>query len=92
MLRFRNWPARRIIAVWLIWGAALAVLTVAVRDPRFRGAILWALSSEDVQVTGIHMSASPFALMLGIVGPPLLLTLLWVWLRRKPPRARLTSA
>ena len=87
MLPLRDWPARRVIAAWLIWGATLAVLAIAVRNPRFWDPILRVFSSQDLQVTAVHVSASPWALMLGVVGPPLLLTLLWVWLRRKPPGA-----
>jgi hypothetical protein len=59
-----------------------------VGSARFWAFVLRPFISDDAQVTGVHVSAGPlWALLLCILGPPLLLTLFWVWLRRKPPRA-----
>ena len=82
----RAWPLWRIILIWVAWPVSLALVLVATAT-----VIVWRSEARPVSSDAIlppqysdfrfQVGSIPVALLVW-VGPPLLLTLLWLWRRR----------
>lgn len=86
-MSLRDWPPSRIVLVWLAWPMCVVLVLFAVatfitwraeRRPLQPGVVLPPQYSDF----SIHVSSVPAALAFWC-GPPLLLTLVWFWLRSR---------
>ncbi|MFL5563207.1 MAG: hypothetical protein ACJ79K_17205 [Gemmatimonadaceae bacterium] len=85
-MSLRAWPLWRIILIWLAWPVALALVFVGTA-----AFIVWRSEARAIKTHAmlppqysdftLQVGSIPVALVMW-VGPPLLLTLLWVWRRR----------
>ena len=85
-MNLRAWPLWRIILIWLAWPISVALVLVATA-----AIIVWRSEARPVGARVVlppqysdfsfHVGSVPAALLVW-VGPPFLLTLLWLWRRR----------
>ena len=82
----RDWPARRIALVWLAWPAVIALAMFVLM-----AVITWRPTPDALRVRMLPPEWSDFTLsvsnypvaLLYLLGPPALLTGIWVWHRSR---------
>ena len=77
----RNWGLGRLVASWVVYWIVLLGVVLAPVTRQY-----WAIQRSDGHGTiGFTWSGDSLQLVLLIVGPPLLMTLLWIAARPRRP-------
>ena len=77
----RSWGLRGLVASWVVYWAVLLVIVLAPFARQY-----WDLQRTDGHGTiNLGYSGSALRLVLLLVGPPLLMTLLWIAARPRRP-------
>lgn len=80
-MRLRNWGLRGLVASWVVYWTVLVVVWLAPLAIRY-----WELERRSGHGTiNLSFSADGLSMILLIVGPPLLMTVLWLATRPRRP-------
>jgi len=80
-MMLRSWALRRLVASWVVYWVVLLVIVLAPFARQY-----WEIHRADVHGTiNLGYSGSALRLVLLLVGPPLLMTLLWIAARPRRP-------